>query len=102
MPLFARRRPAPPALPHWSPIKGNGGQLIADSFGLYERCEREYYGITRLRLWHKPVYIVTDPALIEDILVTRNKLFEKGLGLVELKVLFGEGLFTSDHEIWRT
>ena len=46
------------------------------------------------------MYIVTDPAAIADVLVNHPKSFVKPYVLQRLKVLFGDGLLTSDGEVW--
>lgn len=50
-------------------------------------------------LW-KTAYIVTEPSAIADVLVNHPKCFVKPYILQRLKVLFGDGLLTSDGEGW--
>lgn len=46
-------------------------------------------------------YVVTDPALIEEVLVTRSKLFIKDRVTRDLAAVVGNGLLVSDGEFWR-
>jgi cytochrome P450 len=47
-------------------------------------------------------YIVTHPALAEEVLVTKNQQFIKDKGLkVYAKPVFGNGLLSSDGDFWR-
>ncbi len=47
------------------------------------------------------LFLVNEPDLIKDILVTNHSLFKKGFGLQRAKVILGEGLLTSEGEIHR-
>ncbi len=52
-------------------------------------------------LW-KRAYIITEPDAIADVLVEHPKSFIKPYVLRRLKVLFGDGLLTSDGDVWRS
>lgn len=54
-----------------------------------------------LRLYHVPFYLVNDPDLIQGILLKNHRNFLKPTGLQVVKPMFGNGLLTSDDEIWR-
>ena len=45
------------------------------------------------------LFIVSDPAVIKDVLVTHNQNFHKSRGLERIKVLLGEGLLTSEDAL---
>jgi cytochrome P450 len=47
------------------------------------------------------VYLVSDPELIREVLVTHHRRYLKGRGLQEAKRLLGEGLLTSEGEFHR-
>lgn len=96
---FWRRRP--PSMPVRSLVSGNLRDLVDDSLNFYRRCEAHPAGIVQIRIYRRPLFVVTAPALIEEILTTQNKRFEKGIGLADLKPLFGDGLLTADHDVWR-
>jgi len=81
-------------------ILGSAQAYTDDGLGFYQRCER-LAGMVQTRFLWKPAYIVTDPAAIEDVLVNHPRSFRKPYILQRLKILFGDGLLTSDGEVWQ-
>lgn len=67
-----------------------------DPLGFFVRLARDYGDLAYYSLAGERIYLVSDPALIRDILVTHNQNFVKGRGLERTKILFGEGLLTSE------
>ncbi len=55
----------------------------------------------RLKFGGRTTWFLSDPALIHQILVQDWRKFEKGTGLKRSKPLFGNGLLTSEGEMWR-
>ena len=55
--------------------------------------------IVRIPLSKHPVYLISRPDLIKDVLVTHQKQFKKGRGLEQIKRLLGEGLLTSEGDL---
>jgi cytochrome P450 len=55
----------------------------------------------RIRFFHQPYLLVNEPALIEEALVTKGKLFKKDIFARGLKPVLGEGLLTSEGDEWR-
>ena len=76
------------------PLRGTDWISFSAVSGSLALCRRDSF------LW-KPVYIITDPAAIADVLVNHPKSFIKPYLLRRLKVLFGHGLLTSDGDVWR-
>ncbi len=72
---------------------------MRNGLDFFQRCER-IAGIVRTRFLWKPFYVITDPAAIADVLVNHPKNFVKPYMLQRLKVLFGNGLLTSDGDVW--
>jgi cytochrome P450 len=85
--------------PEESLLLGSGRAYTRNGLEFYQRCER-IAGIVQTRFLWKSAYIVTDPAAIADVLVNHPKSFVKPYVLRRLKVLFGDGLLTSDGEVW--
>lgn len=102
MSLLRSFRPRLPRVPRAALLAGNYHQWNDAPFEFSRRCERDFYGIADLRFGLRSVYLVTAPDLIEEILTTQNKSFEKGLGHEEPRALFGDGLLTADNATWRT
>ncbi|HET6899914.1 MAG TPA: cytochrome P450 [Vicinamibacteria bacterium] len=78
------------------------GQLLAfrrDPLEFLTRIAREYPGdIVRFRPGPRDSYLVKDPDLVKEILVTRQHDFSKSRGLDWAKLFLGEGLLTSEGE----
>ncbi len=87
----------PPVLPQRFP--GEALLLLRrDPIALFRSAAATYGDIVRLPLGSHPVYLINDPEIIKDVLVTRQKQFKKGRGLERAKSLLGEGLLTSEGE----
>jgi cytochrome P450 len=97
---FWRESSTPPG-PEGHGFSGHLAELRDDILGFFTRCERSYGGIVGLRLYWEPFYLVSDPDLIQRILVTDHHKFVKPTGLQVVKPMFGEGLLTSDGDRWR-
>ena len=54
--------------------------------------------MARFSFGSQPVYLVSHPDFIEDVLVTSAKKFMKGIALQRAKKLLGEGLLTSEGQ----
>lgn len=72
--------------------------LRRDPLGFLLRLEREYGEVAFFKLGPQPVYLISNPDYIRDILITHNRNFMKGEGLQRAKRLLGEGLLTSEGE----
>lgn len=59
---------------------------------------RKYNDIVHLKLGVADFYLATNPALIQEILVTKQRDFIKGRYLQNTKKVFGEGLLTSEGD----
>jgi cytochrome P450 len=81
-------------------LSGSAFALSTDTLEFYSDCER-LGGLVKTHVWRLPVYIVTDPALIEEVLVRKHRCFVKSAGLRATQRGFGQGLLTSDRELWR-
>jgi cytochrome P450 len=58
--------------------------------------------LARVRLLHREVVFVSAPDAVHEMLVEKARSFEKSPGLrLMLRELAGEGLFTSEGELWR-
>ncbi len=60
--------------------------------------QRTYGDVVRFDIGPQPVFLISDPDGIRDVLVTHAKQFHKGRGLERAKVILGEGLLTSEEE----
>jgi len=92
-------RSLPPG-PKARPFFGLLPEFRRDPLGLLERAA-QYGDIARLQLGPVNFFMLNHPDLIEEVLVTQNRLFVKGRGLENSRRLLGNGLLTSEGEFWR-
>ncbi|MBH8561916.1 cytochrome P450 [Nostoc sp. CENA67] len=69
-------------------------QFYLDSWQKFGDLFRFYIG-------PKALYVVTNPYYVQHILVDSHQSYGKGAAYDGLKLLLGEGLFTSDGELWQ-
>src|SRR5262249_22549590 len=81
-------------------LSGSAFALSNSTLEFYSECERRG-GLVKTHVWRLPVYIVTDPLLIEEVLVRKHRCFAKSAGLRATQRGFGQGLLTSDGHLWR-
>jgi len=81
-------------------LSGSAKAFQGNILDFYRDCERRG-GLVATHIWRYPVYVVTDPALIEEILVRKQASFGKSSGLRVTLAAFGRGLLTSDGDLWR-
>ncbi len=75
-------------------------EIRRDEFDFLNRLVAEYGDIVFLRVVNHPVYILSNPQDIEEVLLTNHENFIKSVFLRESKALFGNGLLTSDGGLW--
>jgi cytochrome P450 len=75
------------------------GTLIAprrNPLALLTGLARDYGDIVTFKLAGERAFLINDPQLIRDVLVTHQKHFTKSRGLERAKKLLGEGLLTAE------
>lgn len=72
-----------------------------DPAGYLTSLARKYGDFVRLNFGNRQIYLLNDPAEIQSILVTNNKLFKKSRGLQVAKRFLGEGLLTNEGDFHR-
>jgi cytochrome P450 len=75
-------------------------EIRKDDVKFATRIAREYGDIVYLRVVNIPTYLISHPRYIEEILVTNYRNFIKAVYLRESRRLFGEGLLTSEGDLW--
>jgi cytochrome P450 len=71
-----------------------------DPLGLLVACARQGDAVS-FRFGLSRVMLVSDPGLIEEVLITHAQDFRKSEGTRRLRSLLGHGVLTSDGETWR-
>src|SRR4051812_11845439 len=74
------------------PIRPFGGNPLA----FFTSLARTYGDVTAYRTAGEQLFLVNEPRLIRDILVTHNRNFTKSRGLERSKRVLGQGLLTSE------
>lgn len=90
-----------PPGPRGNFLLGNMPMLGGNALATLEGWAREFGDIFSYRAVSLRVCYVTHPDFIEDVLVTRNQNFIKGVGMRLNPRFFGQGLLTSEGELWR-
>lgn len=67
-----------------------------DPLAFFTDLARTYGDIVGFRMGGEQMFLVNDPQLVRDVLVTHNRQFIKGRGLERSKRVLGEGLLTSE------
>lgn len=89
-----------PVAPRRRPVVGHAMTLWRDPLGFVCSLTR-LGGIVRVDLGSWPVYFLTTPDLVHEILVTQGRHFDKGRSFAKLRPLFGNGLMTAEGDFHR-
>jgi cytochrome P450 len=83
------------------PKLGNLIPYVLTPFDLLHRNQNTYQDIVEIKFRTSSMYLLTNPSLIEEVLVNKYKYFRKDTFLREkASAIFGNGLLTSDGELW--
>ena len=82
-------------------LLGNLPDFARDVLGFHERCRDEYGDIVRLRVGSRIIYVVSNPELVNYVLVANHRNFIKhSFFWRHVTAIFGSGLLTSEGESW--
>jgi cytochrome P450 len=81
-------------------ITGHLSNFRAGPIEFLDRCAREFGDFVPLRIGLKRLLLVSDPAAIEEVLITKSRDFIKHFGLKQTRQLLGDGLLNSEGEFW--
>jgi cytochrome P450 len=88
--------------PEGIPILGVLPRFARDPIGFMARSARAYGPVVRWEFPTERGFLITGPKEVERILVTENQHYAKGrLFQQSAQPLLGEGLLTSEGELWR-
>lgn len=74
-------------------------RLIGDPVGFFTGLAAEFGGFARFEMGRRKFYLLSDPALIQELLVTHGGGTEKFPRLGRGRGLFGDGLLTSEEPL---
>jgi cytochrome P450 len=93
--------PSFPPGPRGHVLLGNLLEFRRDNLAFYTRCAREYGDVVSFRLGPHRVVQLNHPDLVEHVLVTGNRHFNKNFfALRHLHAVLGNGLITSEGDFW--
>ena len=70
--------------------------FVRDRVNTLQRLTARYGDVAYFNVGKQGFAILNHPDYVRDVLVTRHRVFHKGLGLQRAKLLLGEGLLTSE------
>jgi cytochrome P450 len=79
----------------------NLARYLRDPIGSLTALAREYGDVVHFPLGPNELYLVSDPELIRDVLVTHHRSFHKSRAYEEAKRVLGNGLLTSEDGLHR-
>ena len=85
-----------PPGPRTRSLGGSFQDFRANPIGFLTRCTEEYGDLCYFRAAHQHMYFLNSPALVQEVLVTKNGSFMKSRILQRAKTLLGEGLLTNE------
>ncbi|MDN3354738.1 cytochrome P450 [Actinomadura sp. DC4] len=75
--------------------------LVRDRLALMNAAAEEYGDAARLRIGPKTLYFFNHPDHAKHVLADNSGAYHKGIGLIQAKRALGDGLLTSEGELWR-
>jgi cytochrome P450 len=90
----------PPIAPRL-PFLGNAHQFMRDPLRFLTSMRRRHGDVVQLALGPLDVTLLSHPDLVEDVLVTRNRLWKKDRHLQTMRPVLGDGLLSSEGDFWR-
>src|SRR5215470_14973754 len=76
------------------------GALQQNPLEYFTKLTRQYGDVWGMRIGRFRSLFINHPDLIEEVLVTKARLYHKGRILQANKYLFGEGLLTAEGDFW--
>jgi cytochrome P450 len=70
--------------------------FIRDRINALQRLTAQYGDVVSFNIGKQLFTVLNHPDYVRDVLITRHRMFHKGIGLQRAKLLLGEGLLTSE------
>jgi cytochrome P450 len=91
---------SPPIAPGL-PLFGNSLHYFRDPLAFLRATRSRHGDVVRVSIGPLRMTLISHPELVEDVLVTQNRLFKKDRYLKVLHPVLGDGLLTSEGDFWR-
>src|SRR5262249_22553231 len=92
---------SPPPGPRGTWLGGNLADFRRDRLEFLVEGARRYGDIFSLRLGPAKIWALSHPALVGEVVVTKNRHFIKHCALQTARPSLGDGLLTSEGDFWR-
>src|SRR6478735_7020298 len=79
---------------------GHLNRYVADPIGFLSKARQNHGNIFRFRLAHRYLIATFDPEHIRQVMQENHTNYIKSVAYRKLRVLLGEGLFTSEGSFW--
>jgi cytochrome P450 len=89
--------PGPVGLPYYGCLNG----LLRNPMKFWSGIAQKYGGIARVPLKKRSVYLISDPDLLYELLVTKRNKYRKNIRYKAAVDTFGRGLLLNEGEAWR-
>ncbi|WP_212824655.1 cytochrome P450 [Catellatospora sp. TT07R-123] len=100
MTTMTRTRTAPPGPPRSAALRWLA-VMNRDRLGMMTAAAEQYGDSVRIPVGPKSLYFFNHPDSVKHILADNAANYHKGIGLVHAKRALGDGLLTSEGELWR-
>jgi cytochrome P450 len=94
------RERRPPGPFYWNPFTAEA-EMRRDPLGFMTRIAREYGDVVCAQMGPLRFYLLHHPDAVKHVLQDNNQNYVKGMVIGRVKILIGEGLFTSEGDFWR-
>jgi cytochrome P450 len=82
------------------PLLGHWPEIVRDPLGFFERGARGG-DVVRFHFFGMRAVLLHDPAAIQHVLQQSPKLYAKSRNYASIKTVVGQGLLTSEGELWK-
>jgi|ERR1019366_3955585 cytochrome P450 len=87
--------------PELNAIFGGAGTMAKNPLMFLSGLDKNYPGIVNWKLLHLNIVHISDPKLVRVVLQTNQKQYVKNSAYKQLKLVLGNGLVTSEGELWK-
>jgi hypothetical protein len=75
--------------------------LLRDRLGLMTRMAEEFGDVVRIKIGPRLPHFLNQPDHAKHVLADNPRNYHQGIGLLHAKEVLGDGLLTSEGELWK-